>query len=270
VSSSNLIRLSGLAAIVAGALLLVGALLSLATESEKPLIPSGTHGIDDPAPRFCPRSSGHILPMSSLPPNWISRTWSASRNTCGPLMSSIRSSSHTPSYSISGCSGDCPGTYATTPLNRPRHSGLYVTRSPRRISVDVPLEQARGYFQHNVLLSVAADTGLIGLTMFVALLALWTTSAWRLGQRDELGIMPRQVALGCLGGIVAYFTAGMFQDVLVMPMIQTYLFFIGALVVTVSQGNGACLYPVAVDRGFSGSRHAAEMSIADGAYRPAT
>ena len=33
-SSSNLIRLSGLAAIVAGALLLVGALLSLATESE--------------------------------------------------------------------------------------------------------------------------------------------------------------------------------------------------------------------------------------------
>ena len=40
-------------------------------------------------------------------------------------------------------------------------------------SYGLPLEIARNYNQHNVLLSVAVDTGLIGLVMFTALLVNW-------------------------------------------------------------------------------------------------
>ncbi len=102
-------------------------------------------------------------------------------------------------------------------------------------SYDLPLEQARGYVQHNLWLSVAADTGLIGLILFSSLLALWTASAWRLGHAVRCDASFTVIGLGGLGTIVAYLFAGMFQDVIVMPMIQMYLFFIGALIVTLQQ-----------------------------------
>jgi O-antigen ligase len=102
-------------------------------------------------------------------------------------------------------------------------------------SYDMPLEQARGYVQHNIILSVAADTGLIGLTLFSALLIVWIRSAWRLGNTVTRAKTSNLVGLGGLGAIVAYLVAGMFQDVIVMPMIQMYLYFVGALVVTVYQ-----------------------------------
>ena len=47
-------------------------------------------------------------------------------------------------------------------------------------STDLPLEKGRSYVQHNVFLALLAETGLVGMGLFVLLLALWTRDAWRL------------------------------------------------------------------------------------------
>lgn len=95
----------------------------------------------------------------------------------------------------------------------------------------LPLEQARGYFQHNVILSAAADTGLVGAGLLIAVVLTFISSARQLssgGVEEPL----RLIGLGTVGMIVGYGVGGMFQDVLVMPMIQMYLLFFGGLAVT--------------------------------------
>jgi len=102
-------------------------------------------------------------------------------------------------------------------------------------SYEMPLEQSRGYFQHNIFLSSLVDTGLIGLTMFAWLLARLARSAWRLGNHERVDPLYRMVGLGMIGSLVGYFLGGMFQDVVVMPMIQMYLLFLGGVLVSVYQ-----------------------------------
>lgn len=102
-------------------------------------------------------------------------------------------------------------------------------------SYDLPLEQAIGYYQHNIFLSALVDTGLIGLTLFALILAQLTRSAWRLGNHDRIDPLYRMVGLGTIGSLVGYFLGGMFQDVVVMPMIQMYLMFFAGLLVSVYQ-----------------------------------
>lgn len=108
---------------------------------------------------------------------------------------------------------------------------------------DMPLEQARGYFQHNIALSLVVDSGLIGLTLAVLLWASWWSAARRLGR---LGNHPaaRQLGVGSLGAIAAYICGGMLQDASVMPMVQMYLYFLGGLVVAAAR----CALPAAGQR----------------------
>ena len=46
--------------------------------------------------------------------------------------------------------------------------------------IDLPLERARGYTQHNVLLSLLTETGLVGMTLFVVVLLLWAYKGLKL------------------------------------------------------------------------------------------
>jgi len=102
-------------------------------------------------------------------------------------------------------------------------------------SYDMPLEQARGYFQHNIILSSIVDTGLIGVTLFTWILVNWTRTAWRLGHNLRTDPLYRMVGLGMIGSMMGYLVGGMFQDVLLMPMIQMYLYFLGGLTISISQ-----------------------------------
>ena len=101
----------------------------------------------------------------------------------------------------------------------------------------MPLETLRGYHQHNVLLSVAVDNGLIGLTMFMSLLVIWIHAGWKFSGAGEpiANAMHRHMGLVVVASIAGYLVGGMFQDVTIMPMINMYLFFIAGLMVSLDQ-----------------------------------
>src|SRR6056297_3556629 len=105
-------------------------------------------------------------------------------------------------------------------------------------SYDLPLDQARDYVQHNVLLSLLADTGLLGVSCFVAALLFWTARAWKLARDAMASPGAKRLGLIVLCGVSTYFFNGMFQDVLVIPMVHMYLFYLGGLLVGVSLQDG--------------------------------
>ncbi|MEL6109434.1 MAG: O-antigen ligase family protein [Planctomycetota bacterium] len=102
-------------------------------------------------------------------------------------------------------------------------------------SYELPLEVARPYVQHNVFLSVLVDTGLIGSMLFASWFISLAGIAWRLA-RDELAKPEvRNIGLVMLGTLLSYLCNGMFHDVLIIPMIQMYLFFLSGVTLTAAQ-----------------------------------
>ena len=101
----------------------------------------------------------------------------------------------------------------------------------------MPLETSRGYHQHNVLLSVAVEGGLIGLTMFSSLLVIWIRAGWQLSGTPLISDVRRQMGLIVVASIAGYLVGGMFQDVTIMPMINMYLFFIAGMIVSLRQAQ---------------------------------
>lgn len=102
-------------------------------------------------------------------------------------------------------------------------------------SYEMPLEQARTYAQHNVFLSLLVDTGLVGLLMFTAWLLMLGGIGWQLARQTCARPESRWVGLLVLGTMIAYFCNGMFQDVMIIPMVHMFLFFFAGVSVTVFQ-----------------------------------
>jgi O-antigen ligase len=91
-------------------------------------------------------------------------------------------------------------------------------------TTDMPLERARDYIPHNVVFSLLTETGLVGLGLFLAMIAYWARDAWRLW-RDAAGpLWMRQQGLLLLVALGVYFINGMFHDVSVVPMANMTLF----------------------------------------------
>lgn len=95
--------------------------------------------------------------------------------------------------------------------------------------IDLPLETARPYTQHNVFLSLLTETGLVGMGLFIAVLTLWFVHAWRLWDDRTRPLWARKQGLILIAMIVAYVSNGMFQDTSQIIMVHTYLFFIAGL-----------------------------------------
>jgi O-antigen ligase len=151
---------------------------------------------------------------------------------------------------------------------------------------DMPLEQTIGYMQHNIFLSSLVDTGIIGLTIYAWLLVRLTRSAWRLGNHDRIDTTYRMVGLGMVGSMAGYFLGGMFQDVVLMPMIQLYMLFLSGILISVYQRT----FEIAIDdvslrapyirnqdptapplgRRSTDPPCSAGKPVGDGAFRPAT
>ncbi len=110
--------------------------------------------------------------------------------------------------------------------------GQYKYRDQEYIAardVDLPLDRIRPYHQHNVLLSLMAETGLLGTLPFVVLLSYWSRLSWQLYKDRSQSWEYRQLGLVFLAAFVSYLTSGMFQDVALIPMTNLLIFFLAGL-----------------------------------------
>ncbi|MCA9154853.1 MAG: O-antigen ligase family protein [Planctomycetales bacterium] len=95
---------------------------------------------------------------------------------------------------------------------------------------ELQLEKVRQYVQHNVFLSLLTETGLVGVSLFILLLVVWSQRAWRLWRSVHLPLEYRQLGLVFLGVVMTYFVNGMFHDVSIVSMVHMYLMFLVGLV----------------------------------------
>jgi O-antigen ligase len=96
-------------------------------------------------------------------------------------------------------------------------------------STDLPLEKGRGFISHNVIFSLLAETGLVGLGLFLLLVTLWGRDAWRLWRLESAPLWMRQQGLLLLAVLGVYFVNGMFHEISVVPMANMTLFFLAGV-----------------------------------------
>ncbi len=102
----------------------------------------------------------------------------------------------------------------------PEHKNYLADRS-----TDLVLEKTRPYSPHNLFFGIATETGLVGLGLFLALLAAWGYDAWRLWRATETPLWMRQQGLFFLAVLSAYLVNGMFHHIALIPMPNLLLFF---------------------------------------------
>ncbi len=110
--------------------------------------------------------------------------------------------------------------------------GQYMNEHGKYLSdrtTKLALETGRPFVQHNVFLNLLVETGLIGMVLFIILLILWSRDAWRLWHSPGAPLWARQQALLFLTMMGAYLSNATFQDVALMQMANTLLFFVAGL-----------------------------------------
>lgn len=101
-------------------------------------------------------------------------------------------------------------------------------------STELVLSKVRPYVQHNAVLSLLVETGLVGLGAFLLMLILWGRAAWQLWCNTDLQRWQRQVGLLYLALLAAYLPNAMFHDTTIIAMQNMLLFFWGGLVLNVA------------------------------------
>ena len=84
-------------------------------------------------------------------------------------------------------------------------------------SQQLELESLRNLDHHNTLLSIMVETGLVGITLFLALLAAWTRSAWHLYAAVDLPLWERSQGLFQLAVLINYMSSALFHDLTLLP-----------------------------------------------------
>ena len=102
-------------------------------------------------------------------------------------------------------------------------------------SIDLPLAKLRPYVQHNALLSLLVETGLLGGVCFLLMWILWLREAWQLWRSDAFPIWQRQAGLVFLAAFAAYLPNAIFQDTTVIPMANMLMFFFAAIALNLRQ-----------------------------------
>ncbi len=96
-------------------------------------------------------------------------------------------------------------------------------------STPLQLERGRRYVQHNVFLSLLAETGMIGLGLFLLLWIALLQVSLQLWSAPELPLEMRQLGLLMLLLIGAYMLMAMFHDLTLIPMVHMLMFFLAGL-----------------------------------------
>jgi O-antigen ligase len=90
-------------------------------------------------------------------------------------------------------------------------------------SQQLELESIRPLDHHNTFLSILTETGIVGLTLFVALLATWGRTAWQLIRDTESPEWVRNQGLFSLAVLITYLTNALFHDLTLSPSEQWVL-----------------------------------------------
>lgn len=93
----------------------------------------------------------------------------------------------------------------------------------------VPLANALNYHQHNVFLSILVDCGLIGASLYAALIFSWVRISYRVFENKILDRDVRIFGIASLSMLIGYLANGMFQDVTIVHMVNMYMCFFAAL-----------------------------------------
>ena len=99
-----------------------------------------------------------------------------------------------------------------------------------RSSSDLPLEKVTPYVQHNAFLALLVETGLLGMGLFVLLLALWIRNAWQIYRCTEANSTVQQTGILFLALLGAYVPSAMFQDTNIIDGVNLLLFFVAGVV----------------------------------------
>lgn len=97
-------------------------------------------------------------------------------------------------------------------------------------SVDLRLDLAGQYQQHNIWLSLLVETGLIGMSLFTAMFVCWGRAGWQLWN-SQAPLAMRQVGLLHLTLTFVYFVNGMFHELAIIPMVHMAYFCLAGLTV---------------------------------------
>jgi hypothetical protein len=99
-------------------------------------------------------------------------------------------------------------------------------------NVNMPLRIAADYVQHNVFLSLLAETGVVGCGLYIALLGGWLHRAWRLWREQRLPLAQRQHGLLFIAFTANWVVNGLFHDTNLMMNANLLAYFLAG----VSQG----------------------------------
>jgi O-antigen ligase len=96
---------------------------------------------------------------------------------------------------------------------------------------DLDLESIREYIHHNTFLSLLTETGIVGLAIFLAVLALWARAAWRLVYDPRSPAWARSQGLLFLGALGVYCSQGLFHELTYSPIDNCLMFLLAGLTV---------------------------------------
>jgi N-acetylglucosaminyldiphosphoundecaprenol N-acetyl-beta-D-mannosaminyltransferase len=119
-------------------------------------------------------------------------------------------------------------------------------------SQDFELESIRGLQHHNTLLSILTETGLVGLTLFVAAFAVWTWGAWQVIRFADSPPWVRAQGILMLALLANYLCSALFHDLTLVPAQHALLFLFAGMTSNVRQRltvmNRIGLQPAALAR----------------------
>lgn len=108
-------------------------------------------------------------------------------------------------------------------------------------SQQLELESLRKLDHHNTLLSIMVETGLVGITLFIALLAAWTRSAWQLYSAADLPMWERSQGLFQLAVLINYMSSALFHDLTLLPTEHWPLFLTAGVSATLLARRSAAM-----------------------------
>lgn len=91
-------------------------------------------------------------------------------------------------------------------------------------SQQIELESIRKLDHHNSFLSLLTETGIVGLTLFLAMLGAWSRAAWQLARNHDAESWMRAHGLFSLATLIAYLASAMFHDLTLSPSEQWLLY----------------------------------------------
>jgi len=105
-------------------------------------------------------------------------------------------------------------------------------------STELDLESTRNLVHHNHFLSVLTETGLAGFALFLAVLACWTHTAWKIAGRPDAPPAAKAQALLLLGAITIWAAQMAFHEMSYSVVDNSLVFFLAGVTMGLRAGAG--------------------------------